>query len=136
MNNQITLVGYVGQTPKQKVFADTDNRVVKFPIGVKEYNSKSDEKHTIWFNVDAWNGLGDRVMATMTKGREVVVHGRMVLSTYKKEVNGQVVDWPTACVKLTGFHLCGKKPVAEGEAVESVDEDSSAAELFEGEILD
>jgi single stranded DNA-binding protein len=114
MNNHITLVGYVGQPPKQKIFEE-GNRVCKFSVGVKEYTSKDEENPTIWFDCDAWNGLGDRAMEMVTVGREVVVHGRLILSTYPKKVGGAEVDWPKAYVKLTGFHLCGKKPVAEEE---------------------
>ena len=122
MNNHITVIGYVGQPPKKTYYADTNNSVVKFPIGVKEYTSKDEENKTIWFDVDAWNGLGDRVFDYVTVGREVVVHGRMILSTYKKEVNGKIVDWPKAYIKMTGFHLCGKKPVVDENTGEEKEE--------------
>jgi len=36
----------------------------------------------------AANGLGERVLKTITKGREVVVNGRLAVSTYIKEENG------------------------------------------------
>ncbi|MFN8552531.1 MAG: single-stranded DNA-binding protein [Candidatus Obscuribacterales bacterium] len=46
------------------------------------------KKKTMWVNVDAWNGLGDRVLQTITKGREVVVNGRPAMSTYSKNSDG------------------------------------------------
>lgn len=110
MNNQITLIGHVGQTPVSKLFGDTGNKVVKFSLSVKDYSSKSED---MWIDVDAWNGIGDRVLATVTKGREVVVMGRLALSTYSKEENGVTVQMTKPVVKLTAFHLCGKKPEAE-----------------------
>ncbi|MGH9549694.1 MAG: single-stranded DNA-binding protein [Terriglobales bacterium] len=113
MNNEITIIGRVGQTPKAILFKDTENKVVKFSVGVKEYSSKTEEVTTIWFDVDAWNGLGDNVLQTVTKGREVVMRGRLMLSTYKKELNGMIIDWPKAHIKLSSFHLCGPKPVAD-----------------------
>jgi len=115
MNNQITLVGYVGQAPKSVSFGDTGNKVVKFSVAVKEYSSNTEEAKTLWFDVDAWNGLGERVLNTITKGREVVVIGRLGLSQYTKEINGTAVQMTKPVIKLTSFHLCGKKP-AEGEA--------------------
>lgn len=117
MNNQITAIGHVGQAPNAVSFGDTGNKVVKFSLGVKEYSSNSDEDKTMWIDVDAWNGLGDRVLATITKGREVLVHGRLSISHYTKEVNGITVQMTKPVIKLTSFHLCGKKPVAETSTV-------------------
>lgn len=86
MNNSITIVGHVGKDPLTKSFGD--NKVVKFSVAIKEYSSNTEEEKTMWIDVDAWNGLGDRVLKTITKGREVVVNGRLAMSTYSKDVDG------------------------------------------------
>lgn len=109
MNNSITVVGYVGQNPKTVRFGDTGNKVVKFSLAVKEFTN-SDEPKTMWIDVDAWNGLGDRVLKTIGKGREVVVNGRLAISTYSKEINGLTVQVPKPVIKMTSFHACGKRP--------------------------
>jgi len=114
MNNSVTIVGHVGQAPHSVSFGDTGNKVVKFSVAVKEFSSKDEEDKTMWIDVDAWNGLGERVLKTITKGREVVVCGRLALSTFHKEVNGVKVQMTKPVIKLTSFHLCGKKP-ANGE---------------------
>lgn len=101
MNNQITIVGHVGQTPHSVTFGDTGNKVVKFSVAVKEFSNKEDEDRTMWIDVDAWNGLGERVLKTITKGREVVICGRLALSTYPKEVNGVKVQMTKPVIKLT-----------------------------------
>ncbi len=116
MNNQIQLVGHVGQTPSSVSFGDTGNKVVKFSIAVKEYSSNTDEEKTLWLDVDAWNGLGERVLKTITKGREVVLVGRLALSHYNKEINGVTVQMTKPVIKLTSFHLCGKKPSTGSES--------------------
>jgi single stranded DNA-binding protein len=116
MNNQITIVGHVGQAPHTVTFGDTGNKVVKFSVAVKEFSSNTDEDKTMWIDVDAWNGLGERVLKTITKGREVVVNGRLAISTYPKEVNGVKVQMTKPVIKLTSFHLCGKKPAASEAA--------------------
>jgi single stranded DNA-binding protein len=116
MNNSITIVGYVGQNPKSVSFGDTGNKVVKFSVAVKDFSSNSDEQKTMWVDVDAWNGLGERVLSTITKGREVVVNGRLALSSYYKDVNGEKVQMTKPVIKLTSFHLCGKKPTTTDEA--------------------
>ncbi|MDZ4836574.1 MAG: single-stranded DNA-binding protein [Candidatus Melainabacteria bacterium] len=126
MNNSITIVGYVGQNPKSVSFGDTGNKVVKFSVAVKEFSSNSDENKTMWLDVDAWNGLGERVLNTITKGREVVVQGRLALSTYNKEVNGAKVEMTKPVIKLTSFHLCGKKPASNDDAQVEQTEPKSA----------
>ena len=115
MNNQITVIGHVGQAPTSKLFTDTSNKVVKFSVAVKDYSSKSEEDKTMWIDVDAWNGLGELILSTVTKGREVSVTGRLAISTYSKDINGTSVQMSKPVIKLTGFHLCGKKPDSVNE---------------------
>ncbi len=117
MNNTITLVGYVGQNPHAISFGDTGNQVVKFSIAVKEFCAITDESRTLWLDVDAWNGLGERVLKTVTKGRELVVHGRLALSTFNKEVNGTTVEItkPVVVVPVVvvfKIELAGTIPIA------------------------
>jgi single stranded DNA-binding protein len=121
MNNQLTIIGRVGQDPRAVSFADTGNKVVKFSLGVTEYSSKKDEEKTLWIDVDCWNGLGDRVMQTITKGREVLLTGRLAINTFTKEVDGKTVEVHKPILKLTSFHLCGPKPTT----AEKPDDDSS-----------
>ncbi|MBK9144461.1 MAG: single-stranded DNA-binding protein [Candidatus Melainabacteria bacterium] len=116
MNNAVTLVGHVGQTPSVKTFCDTGNKVVRFSLAVREYSSNTDEQKTMWVDVVAWNGLGDRVLSTITKGREVVVNGRLSISTYSKSVQDEEVTISKPVIKLSGFHLCGPKPTSDGES--------------------
>ena len=130
MNNQVTLIGHVGQNPQIKTFGDTGNQVVKFSLAVKEYSSNSDEEKTMWIDVDAWNGVGERVSKTVTKGREVVVVGRLAISSYPKEINGVTVQMTKPIIKLTSFHLCGPKPAAHSETQSELPKpDASKEEL-------
>lgn len=125
MNNSITLVGHIGKAPTVKSFSDTGNKVVKFSIAVKQYSANSDEEKTLWLDIDAWNGLGDRVLQTITKGREVVVHGRLSVNTFSKDVNGISVQMSKPVIKLSSFHLCGKKPFAHDESLSDSSESTS-----------
>lgn len=116
MNNNLTLIGHVGQAPRAVSFANTGNRVVKFSIAVKEFSNN--EETTLWIDVDAWNGLGENVMATITKGREVVLNGRLAVNVFTKDVNGVKTEVHKPILKLLSFHLCGPKP-ANGSAAET-----------------
>lgn len=85
------------------------------PATLDQLFATEPEDKTMWLDVDAWNGLGQRVLDTITQGREVVVTGRLAISEYTKEINGVKVKMSKPLIKLTSFHLCGKKPVSEGE---------------------
>jgi len=119
MFNQITLVGRVGQAPVATTFTDTDNKLAKFSLAVAEYSSKEDNPEPMWVDVESWNGLAERVMKTITEGREVVITGRLSISRYTKEINGVKVEMKKPVIKLSGFHLCGRKPKAEEEVPDS-----------------
>lgn len=67
----------------------------------------------MWVDVESWNGLAERVMKYVTEGREVGITGRLAISKYNKEINGVKVEIKRPVVKLSGFHLCGKKPQSE-----------------------
>ena len=115
MNNQITIVGHVGQNPIERSVAD-DKKVVKFSVAVKEF-STNNEKKTLWIDVDAWNGLGDLVMENVTKGREVAITGRLAINEFTKEERGVLVKMSKPVIKLTSFHLCGARPIPVSEEV-------------------
>jgi len=125
MNNQINLVGHVGKNPQTVSFEDTGNKVVKFSIAVKEYSANSEGESTIWIDVEAWNGLGARVEEVLTKGREVVITGRLAINSYAKVINGTTVQVTKPMVKLTSFHVCGRKPVAQQDNAGSSSDSSS-----------
>jgi single-stranded DNA-binding protein len=82
---------------------------------VKEYSANKEKDNTLWIDVDAWNGLGDRILSTVTKGREVALTGRLSTSTYTKDEDGVTLQITKPVIKLTSFHLCGKKPESKCE---------------------
>lgn len=128
--NQITLIGRVGQNPTLTTFTDTDNKLAKFSLAWADYTSKSDNPEPMWVDVESWNGLAERVMKYVTEGREVGITGRLAISKYNKEINGVKVEIKRPVVKLSGFHLCGKKPQSEekgGEAKTSAPKKTKVA---------
>ncbi|MBS2010337.1 MAG: single-stranded DNA-binding protein [Cyanobacteria bacterium SZAS TMP-1] len=115
--NHVSFYGKVGADPTSVSFADSENKVVKFSLAVKDVYSKQEKPEPIWIDVDAWNGLGERVLKLVKKGREVIVNGRLSISIYEKEINGVKVKMKKPVVKLTDFTVCGSKP-KETEATE------------------
>lgn len=118
-NNTISIIGYVGKHIRVKKMADSNNKVVKFTVGVREYSPNKDKQTTLWFDVDAWNGLGDRVQQLVTTGREIKIDGRMALNSYSGEKDGVKYEVTRPVIKLTSFYLCGKKPTGKDETAET-----------------
>ena len=54
MNNQVTIVGRVGQAPVATSFTDTDNKLAKFSLAVAEYSSREDNPEPMWVDVESW----------------------------------------------------------------------------------
>ncbi len=113
MNNSITIIGHVGQNPKETNFP-SGRKVANFSVAVKEYGT-SQEQQPLWFEVQAWNGLADRVLSNITKGREVGIQGRLEFVQYKIKNSNSTKVKPT--IILSGYHLCGRKP-SSGEKAE------------------
>ncbi|MBZ0189666.1 MAG: single-stranded DNA-binding protein [Candidatus Obscuribacterales bacterium] len=112
MNNSVTLAGYVGNEPVEVTF-QSGRRVTQFSLGVKEFSSNGKDK-TMWVQVKAWNGNGDRVHNLITKGREIVVMGRLSMESYSKQLEDGTTEKITKpVVTLSSFYLCGKKPGAK-----------------------
>jgi single-strand DNA-binding protein len=111
MNNYLTLIGHVGENPQVKNFATSNNKLAKFSIAVKEFSSSNNTSKPMWIDVEAWNEVGDKVIATITKGREVAVMGRLATSSYTKNgKDGKTIEIIKPVMKLTSFYLCGSAP--------------------------
>lgn len=69
------------QESRSQSIGNTGKKIAKFSIAVKEYSPNTDVPQTIWLDVDAWEGLAERVAKPSRKGREVVLNGRLSTST-------------------------------------------------------
>jgi len=110
MNNLITIIGHVGKAPEIVTFA-SGKSMAKFSVAVNDGKDK-----TLWFTVQAWNEASERVFDNITKGREVLIQGRLGLELYKTKKGESAA---ALTIKLTSFHLCGKKPQQESLAIKA-----------------
>ena len=106
MNNVINLVGRVVQDPVQKSFPNKATTIAEFSLAVKDYSKKGQANDAIFFDVKAFNGQVERVMEYVTKGREIIVNGRVATENYTRQDGSKVLKY---VVILNGFHLCGSK---------------------------
>ena len=91
--------------------------MAEFSLAVKDYSKKGQENDAIFFDVKAFNGSVDRVMEFITKGREIVINGRVSVENYKRKDGTQVMKY---VVILNGFHLCGSK-IEKAESASETD---------------
>ena len=106
MNNSITLVGRVVQNPVQKSISEKNTVLAEFSLAVKDYAKKGLEQDANFFDIKAFNGQVDRVMAYIKRGREVVITGRVAVESYNRKNGDHVLKY---VVIMNGFHLCGNK---------------------------
>lgn len=109
MNNTITIIGHVGKAPEIVKFS-SGKSMAKFSVAVNDGENK-----TLWFTVQAWNEASERVIDHITKGREVLIQGRLGLDLYKTKKGESAA---ALTIKMTNFHLCGKKPQEESSSRE------------------
>ena len=78
--NTITLIGRVGKEPEYKAF-ETGAMLTKFSLSNNQYNLKTKENDTYWFNIETFSKLGEYVK----KGNLVAINGKLKQSTWKDE---------------------------------------------------
>jgi len=71
--NQVILMGRLTRDPEQRT-TTTGKTIVSFSIAV-DRASQDDEAD--FFNINAWEKLGELVMQYLSKGRRVLVQGRL-----------------------------------------------------------
>lgn len=85
LRNSIQLIGRLGQDPEQRTF-DSGRQLATFSLATSEsYQNVHGERitDTQWHQVVAWGKLADIASRYLTKGREVVVAGKLVYRQYE-----------------------------------------------------
>ena len=71
--NQVILMGRLTRDPEQRT-TSTGKLIVSFSIAV---DRGGQDDNADFFNINAWEKLGELVMQYLTKGRRVLVQGRL-----------------------------------------------------------
>lgn len=74
MYNQVTLVGNVGRDAESRI-TPGGKLVASFSLAINE--GTGDHKTTLWVRVSAWEKLAEIVTQYVTKGKQVLVVGRL-----------------------------------------------------------
>ena len=82
--NQVILLGRLTRDPEQRTTASGKN-VVSFSIAV---DRQSQDDQADFFNITAWDKLGDLVMQYLSKGRRVLIQGRLRQDSWEDKDTG------------------------------------------------
>jgi single-strand DNA-binding protein len=80
LRNKVQLIGNLGATPEIKTL-DSGKKMARFSIATNEnYRNAKGEKvtETQWHNVVAWGKVADIAEKYLTKGKEVVIEGKLI----------------------------------------------------------
>ena len=83
--NQVILLGRLTRDPEQLTTASGKN-VVSFSIAV---DRQSQDDQADFFNITAWDKLGDLVMQYLSKGRRVLIQGRLRQDSWEDKDTGK-----------------------------------------------
>lgn len=84
LKNKVQLIGNLGAAPEIKTL-EGGRKMARFNIATNEsYRNAQGEKinETQWHNLVAWGKVADIVEKYLTKGKEVVVEGKLVSRSY------------------------------------------------------
>jgi single-strand DNA-binding protein len=79
MYHNVILAGYLGQDPEMRYTAD-GTPVTNFSVATTEKWTGQDgqqQERTIWWRVSAWRRLAETCNQFLSKGRPVLIEGRM-----------------------------------------------------------
>ena len=112
MTANIQIIGNVGNEPELVEF-ESGNKKATFTVCVNDFSQKDKDGNPskTWFQIESWNGQTKNVTDLITKGREIAVTGKLLLQEYYSKKLKKHITKPV--VKLTEFHLCGKKPTGD-----------------------
>lgn len=84
LKNKVQLIGNLGNAPEVRTL-DGGKKMARFSIATNEtYRNAKGEKvtETQWHNMIAWGKLAEIAEKYLTKGKEVVVEGKLVNRNY------------------------------------------------------
>ncbi len=112
MGYQMTIIeGNLGRDAEQK-YLQSGVSVVNFSVAVNEVSGSGETRKetTTWYRVAAWRELGERLAPYLTKGKDVLVEGRVTSRPYL-DSSGQ----PASSLELTAnrIQLLGSRDASD-----------------------
>ena len=117
--NRVQIMGNLGADPEMR-YTPTGRAMTRFSVAVNRRWKNSDgepQEEVTWFRVSAWNGTAEVCASYLTKGRLVLVEGRL-----NPDENGGPRIWtdqdgnPRASFELTAIEVKFLGPRPDGDA--------------------
>ncbi len=83
--NQVILMGRLTRDPEQRT-TTTGKTIASFSVAV---DRPTQDDQADFFNITAWEKLGDLVMQYLSKGRRVLIQGRLRQDSWDDKESGQ-----------------------------------------------
>jgi len=127
--NKIIIKGRLTRDPEQKT-SGSGVEFCKFTVAVDRRQAKDKDRVTDFFDCTAFGNTGAAIAKYMTKGREILVEGRMESNRVAKDDTVRTY-WG---VTVDTFEFCGSKGDGAGSAPAEVDA-ASGMEVVNTESL-
>lgn len=102
LRNKVQLIGNLGNDP-EIVNLDGGKKLAKFSIATNEtYKNQKGEKvtDTQWHNVVAWGKTAEIIENYLTKGKEVVIEGKLTSRSYDDKDGNKKYITEVVCNEL------------------------------------
>jgi single-strand DNA-binding protein len=100
--NKIMIIGNLGRDPEMS-YTPAGKAVTKFSLAVtrrgKDANGERKDD-TTWFNVVAWERLGETCNTYLHKGSKVYVEGRMISREYTDKDGNKRTAWEVTATDM------------------------------------
>jgi single-strand DNA-binding protein len=121
--NSVQLIGFIGKDPERRQVRGNGTSFTVLSVATqRSWKDTQDEWHskTEWHRVVAWNGLGERIAASVRQGDHVLVEGTLVSSTYdrdsgkgKKATTFKQTVWQIRADAIRKLNRAEKEPNSE-----------------------
>jgi len=84
LRNKVQLIGNLGNDP-EIITLESGKKLAKFSLATNEYYKDKDgqkQTKTEWHNVVAWNKTVDIIEQYVSKGKEIVIEGKLSTRSY------------------------------------------------------
>ena len=135
--NRVILLGGVGRDPELKV-SPSGKQITRFTLATSEsWQGRDGEKQekTEWHHIVCFGKLADTVAKYVTKGKQVIVEGKLTYGEYEKDgVKKQSTDIVASSVTFVGGSSGEKRSSAPRNDTPAPDAPDGAPGGYEDDI--
>ena len=87
LRNKVSLIGRLGKDPETVTF-ESGKSLTRFSMAThQKFKQKNGDwnEDVQWLNVNAWGPVGERMNNILSKGKKVIIEGRLIHQTYENK---------------------------------------------------